>query len=299
MTQKLPPVLDDFTVVIPTLGRSLLQGCLESIAGGSAWPAMLTVVDQGSHSAVAGWLAAAGLRGLRTEHVRSAQTGTAAATNVGLERVRTRFVAVTHDDCRVAYDWLERMAARARAHPDSIITGMVQPEGDAHVPSSITSPVAATYRRPLLERDPLFPANMGFATAIAKRVGPFSEDPRLQFAEDAEWSYRALRSGVPIAYAPEVAVRHADWRDATQRALTYRRYARSQGGFYGVYLRHGDWFIARRAVFDLLRGGWVWLRGTIAGDRELSVMGRAYVSDLVPGIMAGCARDRLRSTARP
>ena len=64
-------------------------------------------------------------------HLRSNQTGISAATNRGLEQVRTTYAAVTHDDCRVRPDWLERCRVRLDAADDAIVTGRVEPEGTA------------------------------------------------------------------------------------------------------------------------------------------------------------------------
>ena len=68
-------------MVIPTVGRPLLQGCLESIAAGSAWPAELIVVDQGASPAAAGWAERLRVRGINARHVPSTGTGIAAGTN--------------------------------------------------------------------------------------------------------------------------------------------------------------------------------------------------------------------------
>ena len=95
----------------------------------------------------------------------------------------------------------------------------------------------AVHTRPLRDRDPLFTGNMGTELATFRRVGPFDESPSLAGAEDNDWGYRALQLGVPIVYAPEVAVTHLDWRDTRELAVVYRRYARAQGGFYGKHLR--------------------------------------------------------------
>ncbi len=284
---RTPPLIADVAVVIPTVGRSQLQGCLESIAKGNAWPAELIVVDQGSDLRVAAWIEELRAKGMTTRHIRSSQTGTAAATNRGLESVRTPFVAVTHDDCRVEPNWLRCIADCMREAPGAIVTGMVRPEKGTVVPSVITSSEPAVYHRPLLDRDPLFPANMAFSLDIPRRIGPFDECSPLLQAEDAEWSYRALRAGVPIIYVPEAEVRHTAWRDARQRAATYRGYARSLGGFYGTYIRKGDLFMLLRLVYDLLRGPWIVFRALATGDRELAEIGRAYVTHLLPGVLAG------------
>ena len=132
---------------------------------------------------------------------------------------------------------------------------------------------------------------MGTSAAVIVHVGLFDEDTRLRTAEDGEWSYRALRAGIPIIYAPDVTVQHFGWRDEGKRSEQYKDYARSHGGFYGKYLRKGDWFIALRAMLHHLRALHRWLRGLIIGDQELVVYGRAYFINLLPGIIAGLQRD--------
>jgi cellulose synthase/poly-beta-1,6-N-acetylglucosamine synthase-like glycosyltransferase len=127
------PVLDDITVVIPTLGRPILEESLSWIVEGSAWPIGLVVVDQGASPDVAGWVERLETLGINAEYVPSSQHGRAAGVNRGLERVRTRFVAVTDDDCFVATDWLEKMAAHLRDAPHAIVTGRVEPAGDGYL----------------------------------------------------------------------------------------------------------------------------------------------------------------------
>ncbi len=284
------PVLQDVSVVIPTTGRHLLLDTLQSIADGDAWPASLIVVNQGRETPPAEWVQVISEKGIRCRHVMSDGRGTAAGTNEGVENVATPFVAVTHDDCRVAADWLRRMTERLREAPKNIITGRVLAEGPEPVPSVITSPHARVFDRPLLKRDPLFPANMGFSIDTARRIGPFDENPVFATAEDCEWSYRALRQGTRIVYAPEVVVTHAAWRDSRARRDTYASYARSLGGFYGTYIRRGDAFILLRLLHDLARGPWMVLRAAVTRNSELGAIGRAYVSQLVPGVIAGLRR---------
>jgi GT2 family glycosyltransferase len=284
---SLKPTLSDVTLVIPTLGRESLARCLESVAGGTSWPVQVVIVDQGDDPRIEVLVQELVARGLSIHHIRSTERGTAAAMNRGLEHVATALVAVTHDDCLVDPEWLRLLAGRLHDAGRAILTGQVRPEGDAVVPGTITAPDPARYERPLVDRDPLFPDNMGFPMAVAEELGPFDEDERLRFAEDNEWSYRALRAGIPIIYAPELAVVHLGWRDLEQRAATYRNYARSQGGFYGKYLRRRDWFIALRALYDLARGPWMWLRGTVQRNPDLVAYGRAYMTALPAGLAAG------------
>src|SRR5213080_1522991 len=96
------PVARDLTVVIPTLGRPLVRGCLQSIAAGDTWPARLIVVDQGRSSRVASSIALLRQSGLNAEHDAASGIGIASGTNRGIAQSVTTYVAVTHDDCRVA-----------------------------------------------------------------------------------------------------------------------------------------------------------------------------------------------------
>lgn len=287
-----PEVLEDISVVIPTLGRDTLAECLLRIAEGDAWPASVILVDQGSNPRVEEWVAERASQGLVVEHVRAPRRGRAAAVNRGLERVATLFVAITDDDCFIERDWLRRMATRLRDRPDEIVTGRVEPAGEEPVVAVVTSLTPATFRRPRLKHDSLSGGNMGAAMVALARIGPLDDDPCLATAEDCEYSYRALRRGVPITYAPEVVVYHLGWRDAGQRASTYRAYARSLAGFFGKYLRRGDWFIALRVGIHLLRSVKRWVLGVVTRNPDRALNGRAYVLGLVPGLVAGWRSGR-------
>lgn len=287
-----PPVLEDISVVIPTLGRDTLRECLGRIVGGEAWPARVVLVDQGETDTVAAWVDEAARRGLGIDHHRAPRRGRAAAVNRGIERVRTRFVAITDDDCFIAPDWLPQMVEHLRRSPDAIVTGRVEAVGDEEVIAVVTSRLPAVHRRPRLRHDSLSGGNMGAAVEVLERVGPLDEDPCLATAEDCEYSYRALRRGVSIVYAPDVVVSHLGWRNAGQRAAAYRSYARSRAGFYGKYLRRGDPFIALRIAIQLGRAFRRWVSGALAGDADRALHGRAFVLELVPGLVAGWRSDR-------
>jgi len=278
------PRLDDLSVVIPTIGRAILRRSLAAIADGNHWPARVIVVDQSASAEVAGWLAELAARGLDTLHVPSAERGRALGVNRGIERVETAFLAITDDDCLVAPEWAQQMATALRAHPDSIVTGRVDAAGGEDVAMVVDAPAAFIHERPSLRFDPLSGGNMGASRRIFERVGTFEEDPRILFAEDGEWAYRALRQGVALRYEPDVIVAHYGWRDAAERQRQYANYARSQGAFYGKFIRRGDGFILLRAGLHLLRAGLRWLRGSLAGDVEQARIGRAYASQLLPGI---------------
>lgn len=277
---------EDLTVVIPTLGRDVLRDSLAAIAGGSELPARVIVVHQGDDPEVGEWIRRVP-GGLVVEYVRSDRRGRARGVNTGIDRVTTRFVAITDDDCLVAPEWTRRMAARLRAEPDLLVTGRVEAAGDAVPVAVVTSNEPDRQRRPRIRYDLLSGGNMGGALDVLRRIGPLDEDPCLATAEDGEYAYRALRAGVPITYDPTIVVDHVGWRDESQREQQYTSYARSTAGFHGKYLRRGDLFIALRVAVRLIRALRRWAIGVIHRDPEQAARGRAYVTELLPGLIAG------------
>lgn len=286
-------VLDDISIVIPTLGRPILEQSLYWILAGNAWPGCLIIVEQGSNEDVEGWLRRVQEVGIRVKHILSSQHGRSAGINRGLEHVDTRFVAITDDDCFVAEDWLVNMATKLRLSSDAVVTGRVEAAGEDMI-VVVTSRTPSVQHHPRLKYDSMSGGNMGTSLDVFRKVGLFEEDPVMATAEDAEWAYRALRKGISIRYEPDVVLAHFGWRDQSKRSQQYRHYALSHGGFYGKYLRHRDLFILARAAGHFFRALRRWLRGKLNGDAELALLGRAYCTNLLPGILAG-----LRSNRRP
>lgn len=287
----------DVSVVVPTTGGPVLGGCLDSLATGRIWPARLIVVDQSDRrEEVVDWITALQTRGMDAVHIRMRATGISAATNRGLECVETPYVAVTHDDCRVREDWLERVAARLPGVGETVLTGRVEPEGEGIVLTVKTDLEPAIYTAPSLRGDVLFPPNMAFPVRLIARVGGFDEHPSLATAgEDNDWAHRVLRVGVPIIYDPTIVVAHLARHQARDLPTLHRRYARGQGAFYGKWLRKGDLLIASRAARDLVRGPWLLLRGMATRNPDLVAMGQGEVAGLLPGILAGLRNGTSKS----
>src|SRR5690349_6257220 len=116
-------VVNDITVIIPTLGRPILERCLQAIAKGNTLPASIIVVDQGDNPAVADWLNTLSGMGLETRHLRSMKRSASSARNQGIEQVQTNFVAAIDDDCLVEVDWLEKMEYHLHQNPEAIVSG--------------------------------------------------------------------------------------------------------------------------------------------------------------------------------
>ena len=286
----LKPVLDDISIVIPTLGRPILEQSLYWILAGSAWPECLIIVEQGSNPDVVDWLKRVQELGITVKHIRSSQRGRSAGINRGLEQVDTRFVAITDDDCFAGEDWLKTLADRLRQYPEAVITGRVEAAGEEMI-VVVTSTTPSIQSHPRLKFDSMSGGNMGTSLAVFRKVGLFQEDPVMSTAEDAEWAYRALRKGISLHYEPDVVVAHFGWRDERKRVEQYQQYALSHGGFYGKYLRQGDLFILARAAGHFMRALRRWIMGRVKGDAELVLLGKAYCLNLLPGVLAGIRSD--------
>jgi GT2 family glycosyltransferase len=281
------PVLAEISIVIPTLGRPILQRSLTAIEEATHWPERVIVVDQGCSDAIAALCREFTDRGMKIEYVASDQRGRARGVNRGIERAETRFIAVTDDDCLVEPGWLEALDSALRQDPGSFVTGRIEAADGGNVPVVVTTQEEFVQRRPRLSFDSLSGGNMGAARELLMELGLLDEDPCVATAEDTELAYRALRAGIPLRFEPRAGVAHVDWREGDERSDQYESYARSHGGFYGKYLREGDLFIAARMAVHLLRATRRWMIGKIRGDQDQARSGRAYVLRLPAGAIAG------------
>lgn len=297
-TRLRPPILDDMTVVIPTLGRPILERSLEAIEAGSHWPVAVIVVDQSQSGKLALMARSFTSRGLNVVHRPSAGRGRAAGVNRGIELVETRFFAVTDDDCLADPGWLHALTCRLRREPGAIVTGRIEAAGQGNVPVTVTSRDLFRQLRPRLTFDSLSGGNMGAARELVQRLGMLDEGEYVKTAEDAEFAYRALRAGVPLIYDPAAGVAHIDWRVDEERGRQYDLYAHSHGGFYGKYLRRGDLFIALRMAVHWARAVRRWVRGALSGDSDMARMGRAYSLRMWRGAVTGWRQTRPRRRRR-
>jgi GT2 family glycosyltransferase len=288
------PILADISVIIPTVGRAILQQSLEHIISGSAWPRSIIVVDQGQKEEISRWVEQLRELQIDARYLPSGDRGKSAALNRGIAEVETPFLAVIDDDCFADPEWLGTAHRHLASHPGAIITGPALPTGTEPSVAALTSAAATISRRPGLFIDPFCGSNMAVATASVRKVGPFDEAPCLHAAaEDLDWSYRALKQGIPIIYAPDVIVQHFGWRDASQRRERYQAYARSHGCFYGKHLRRWDWRIGLRVLIHHARALRTLIKGTLTRDKNQVDMARAYLAGLAPGILVGMTQRRV------
>lgn len=280
-------VRQDLTLLIPTLGRPILERALSAIEDGTEWPAEVLVVDQSSDAAARPLAQAVRSRGLQVRWLPCAGRGRSLGLNTGLAAVVTDWVLITDDDCLADRYWVGAMRKRLLDMPGGLVTGRVDAmDGEIQL-SVATGDAEVVQRRPSLRFDRLSGGNMGAHRDVLRQVGPFTTEEAMRTAEDGDYAFRALRSGVPILYAPECRVVHLGWRDEEARQEQYASYALSQSGFLGYYARQGEVLIWLRTLVHLGRTLRRWLVGWLAGDREMSRNGKCYLIGFFPGFCAG------------
>jgi GT2 family glycosyltransferase len=277
MTESAP-----VTVVLPTIGRpELVQPCLESLFGCVPAADEILVVDSSTDDRVARVVTGFASSGVRL--VRCDEPGLGTAFNYGLREAAHEIVLLTNDDCTVEPSWVEA-GRHALAAPGVIVTGRVRPAGD---PDVVPSTIDEAEPREHVGRPGFFLYTQCMALQRDEVLEFGGFDGRIRpSAEDNDLSYRWLRAGRTIRYAPDFVVWHHDWRTPEQLARLYVGYGVGQGMVYAKHLRRRDPAVAR----FVLRDAYAIARGVV--DRV--VRGRRPYGDwrlgLARGLPVGLAR---------
>ena len=269
------------SVVIPTLGRreSLLR-CVRAVAGGSATPVQIVVVDQSGGEGLAdACVAAAAPVAVTVE--RRPPGGLSAARNAALALVEQPLVAVTDDDCEPDPDWLAVAAGVLDREPRLVavcgpVLPLPDPTGTLVPVSSRMNRTSATFERTLEPWRIGSGGNLVCRTGVLRALGGYDE--RLGAGsgggagEDVDALHRLLREG-PIRYDARVVVRHEQKPPAARRA-TRSRYGRGVGAAIGLWLRRGElsaalvlvrWLLLRLRLLARDAGELRVLAGTVSG----------------------------------
>ncbi len=242
------------SVVIPTRNRpDDLRRCLGSLTRVryEAWD--LVLADQSDDDRThllleefAGLLPNVTYLHLETE-------GASRARNAGMAAARGEIVAFTDDDCTVAADWLERVAATFGRYPDvPLVYGGVR--GAEHDWREYFVPVHEPRKERLFQgrraslRIGGMTASMYVRRALWGDVGPFDVHlgaGALFFAgEDTDYTYRVLARGHRLLVTPAIVVHHHGAR--SYRGGAAGRLIRAAifgvGAVHMKVLRSGDLF---------------------------------------------------------
>lgn len=255
----------DITVAIATSGRpDELGRCLDAIAGGTAQPQEIVVVDQSADDRSEAVVRERAERGTSIRHLRQKRLGLSASRNAGVAAASTSIVAVTDDDCSPGEDWVaEISSAFSGTGPPQAVTGRVLPLGSdagGYAVASRTSTEAAEYRGRQLPWLVGTGANMAVRREWWNRIGGFDErlgvGTRGTAGEDLDFLHRLLRAGAVVRYEPQAVVYHERQTKARRRG-TRSTYGRGVGACCSAWLRDGD-------VGGLvILGHWVGMRGRL------------------------------------
>ncbi|MFG2576395.1 glycosyltransferase family 2 protein [Streptomyces sp. NPDC048481] len=182
-----------YSVVVPTVGRPCLAGCLRALAAaGGPPPEEIVVVDDRPDPVGGLPLEAAATLRSRVRVLRCGGRGPAAARNIGWRAVATPWTVFLDDDVQVLPDWARLLAGDLAAAGPA--TGGIQ--------GRLTVPLPGD-RRPTdwergtagLEHAAWATADMAYRTSALARVGGFDERFRRAFREDADLALRVRDAG--------------------------------------------------------------------------------------------------------
>jgi GT2 family glycosyltransferase len=207
-------------IVVNWNSGGLLAECLRRLKAQTIQPARVLLVDNASSD---GSVAGAGeLAGNVTVLRMNANLGFAAGNNRALAEYDTEFVALLNPDAFPEPDWIERLLAAARAHPEVAAFGSRQLcQGDPDILDGIgdiyhMSGLAWRARhgarqqaQDLVAREIFSPCA---AAALYRRqafadLGGFDED-FFCYLEDVDLGFRLRLAGHKAMYVPDAVVHH-------------------------------------------------------------------------------------------
>jgi GT2 family glycosyltransferase len=237
VTGKTVPVA---VVIVNFNGGDLLQRCLGCLAGQTAFPEQVVVVDNSSTdgSLAAARAAIAGKPVLADRTVvdaADANLGFAAACNRGIAATTTPLVALLNPDAFPEPGWLEALVAASEAHPECAAfgsrqmladrEGIIDGIGDRWHFSGLAwrEGHGRTLRPAALEPREIF--SPCAAAALYRRdavleVGGFDED-YFCFGEDVDLGFRLRLAGYRARYVPDAVVAHVGGASSETQTATY------------------------------------------------------------------------------
>jgi glycosyltransferase involved in cell wall biosynthesis len=182
--------------------------------------------------------------------------GLAAARNAGLGAARGDIIAMTDDDCIVDPGWLAEICAEFASDPElGILGGRVE----LFNPEDLPLTVRTGRDRFAVTWDTLFSGiagcNMAFRRTVVSAVGPFDPEfgagAKLKSAEDVDFIYRVLRSGIKAIYVPTVLLYHDHGRRTEDdRAKLFGDYIFGRGAFYMKHVLSNDRIVQKMAYWE-------------------------------------------------
>lgn len=187
-----------------------------SILTNSYRPLEVIVVDQSPNDAIAEALRPF-MQDRRLRYITTTQPGLTRAQNIAVQVGNAQIFAFTDDDCIVPPDWIDRIVAAFKRHPEAgmVFGSVLPPEGHdwntSYVPR-LEWDSEARLRPTFLPRvHSLMGANMAVRRETFERIGLFEEafSPH-PINGEVDLAFRASRARppIPIYVTPTVSVVH-------------------------------------------------------------------------------------------
>lgn len=197
--------------------------------------------------------------------------GKSNAMNTAFAAARGDILAMTDDDVVVAPDYVQAIRMVFNQYRADGAQGRILLDCEGGRPAWMDDRMALfmslqDHGDQVLEwnRD-MSGTNMVVRTEIARKVGGFAPQlgagTEVGFAEDTEFSFRLLRAGSRLIYAPQILVRHQIPRERLTRAFFRKRYfGRGRSLAYlesppGPLWRVGI-YVAKELVLGELKAAW-------------------------------------------
>lgn len=206
-------------IVVAVGGVMFTRKCLDSVERYSGWPEMEVIVvdnglQDGTEEFLESWQRDAGLRHVITD---TADSGFAAACNLGLAAATGEYLILLNNHTYVTRGWIRGLLGHLRRDPG---IGLVGPVTN-NVDNEARIDIDYADMEEMAERSRLFTVTRTgrcldlstvafFCVAMArgtyKKVGPLSEDVEIRFIEDEDYCRRIRQTGLRCVCAEDVFI---------------------------------------------------------------------------------------------
>ncbi|MDJ0753458.1 MAG: glycosyltransferase family A protein [Ardenticatenaceae bacterium] len=251
------PLID---IIIPTRNTGgLIKKTVESITRSNLSRFAVWIVDQSDDQATQKVVQEMIDRDSRLHYVWLEEVGSNIARNLGAQLGHAPIIAFTDDDCCVAPDWLDQIAAELQ-DPDiwAVFGRVLRDEEELHQADpeiqhlAHVLPVAI---KESLDREVFgsnrfdlgfgHGANMAFRREHFQQIKGFDAclgiGGRFRSWPERDIGYRILHRGGKIVYSPGMLVLHNHWRKWQRLQKSFKNYGYGAGAAAAKYLRCGDW----------------------------------------------------------
>lgn len=233
-----------FSIIIPTFNRRKMLGiCLASLIN-QEYPQKnfeIIVVDDGSKDETEQFMGNLAKPKNNIRYFRIEHNGQGAARNLGMKKVRGKYISFIDDDCVVKPDYLLKIERKFKQKNIDAIGGpIINPTNKYIAWSSHLLQFSSWFPesgKRLIHNIPT--ANITYKTESIKGMG-FNEKLGAAGYEDSLFNYDFTKNGKRILFYPKIPVIHLSWEDKSSLNKFFGIQKRTAQGFVkGGYIVQG------------------------------------------------------------